>query len=406
MANSYLYPGVYIEEISARARSIEAVGTNVAAFLGEAPRADVDENQIVWINNWTEFCRHFVDLPEEPESTSEEKTVTESETTNQKEFRSTPLSHAVCGFFLNGGGRCCVINVGKDGPLTGNGDVRNGLDLLELTDEVSIVAAPGRTDSASHDQLISHCEKMRNRIAILDPPDQVTSISDLAGELRPRESDLGFGAFYFPNILVQDPLDPKRPHVSVSPSGHIAGIYARTDACRGVHKAPANEPIRGAFDVSYRLTHDEQDILNPNGVNCIRLFPHEGVVVYGARTIAAQNSEWRYLNVRRLLIMIEESISRSTRWAVFEPNDAKLWDALRRDVNAFLTTIWRQGALMGATVEEAFFVKCDGETNQKYDIDQGRINIIVGVAPVKPAEFVIFQISQNAADIELDSKPE
>jgi phage tail sheath protein FI len=172
---------------------------------------------------------------------------------------------------------------------------------------------------------------------------------------------------------------------------------------RGVHKAPANELIRGALDVSYRLTREEQGTLNPNGVNCIRFFPGEGIRVYGARTVASSSSEWRYLNVRRLLNMIEESISRSTRWAVFEPNDPTLWKALRRDVGAFLASIWRQGALMGSSADEAFFVKCDEETNPRDEIDQGRVHILIGVAPVKPAEFVIFRIGQSAAGAETES---
>lgn len=418
-----MYPGVYIEEVSSGTRPIEAVGTSTAAFVGEAPSADQHVNQLVWINNWTEFSRKFM-RPGEPPPV-ETEVPAKAEDTEDKEDeakappparvktrvrpatavapRSNALSHAVYGFFLNGGGRCCVVNVGRNGSLVGTGQTRQGLDLLEETDEVSIVAAPGRSDSKSYDQLLSHCEKMKNRVAVLDPPAQVTSIDALAGSARPRVSDGGFGAFYFPQILVADPLAPNDPPVAVAPSGHVAGIYARTDATRGVHKAPANELIRGALDVSYRLTREEQGALNPNGVNCIRLFPGEGIRVYGARTVAASSSEWRYVNVRRLLNMIEESIARNTRWAVFEPNDRTLWKALRRDVGAFLTSIWRQGALMGSSPEEAFFVKCDDETNPQEEIDQGRVIILIGVAPVKPAEFVIFRIGQSAAGAETES---
>ena len=178
---------------------------------------------------------------------------------------------------------------------------------------------------------------------------------------RPRESDGGYGAFYFPGITTADPITGEL--VDVPPSGHIAGIWARNDALRGVHKAPANETVRGALNVTQRLTFEEQGVLNPAGVNCIRYFPREGIRVWGARTLADAASEWRYLNVRRLFNMIEESIAEATRWIVFEPNDRTLWKSIRRDVGAFLTRVWRDGALMGRTAEQAFFVKCDEETN-------------------------------------------
>jgi phage tail sheath protein FI len=174
----------------------------------------------------------------------------------------------------------------------------------------------------------------------------------------------------------------------------MAGIWARSDATRGVHKAPANEPIRGALNLTYRLTAAEQGELNLAGVNCFRFFEREGIKVWGARTLAASSSEWRYLNVRRLFIMVEKSISRSTNWIVFEPNDRTLWKSIRRDASAFLTYLWRTGALMGRTPASAFFVKCDEETNPPDVIDLGLVVTIIGIAPVKPAEFVVFRISQ------------
>jgi phage tail sheath protein FI len=164
-----------------------------------------------------------------------------------------------------------------------------------------------------------------------------------------------------------------------------------------VHKAPANEPIRGAVDVSYRVTDAEQSALNPAGVNCIRYFPTEGILLWGARTVAEAANEYRYLNVRRLFNMIEKSISRSTHWVVFEPNDMGLWKAIRRDVRAFLTLVWRDGALMGTSPEEAFFVKCDAETNPPEVVDAGMVITLIGIAPVKPAEFIIFRIGQHAS---------
>ena len=191
-----------------------------------------------------------------------------------------------------------------------------------------------------------------------------------------------------------------RTQSAVPPSGHVAGIWARTDATRGVHKAPANETIRGALDVTYRVTREEQGELNQAGVNCIRFFAREGIRVWGARTLAASSSEWRYLNVRRLFNMIEESIADNTRWIVFEPNDYTLWKSIRRDISAFLTNLWRDGALMGRTPEEAFFVKCDEETNPPEVIDAGMVVILIGIAPVKPAEFIVFRISQHRSGAE------
>jgi uncharacterized protein len=406
VATSYQAPGVYIEEVPSGARPIEAVGTSTAAFVGKAPNEDALVNQVTAINNWTEFLKNY----------------------SKPDSGGTPLAQAVYGFFLNGGRLCYVVNVGKDNLIVGDAKKPRGLDVLKTIDEVAIVAAPGYAEPQYWDAILSHCENKKDRVAILDCPEQVANIDLLtqvgtakspgkgkppegelttaeANGLRPRQSDGGYGAFYFPWIEVTDAFDPRRT-ISVPPSGHIAGIYARTDAMRGVHKAPANETVRGAVDVKYRVTSEDQAKLNPKGVNCIRFFSTEGIRVWGARTLAASASEWRYINVRRLFNMIEESISISTGWVVFEPNDTSLWKSIRRDVSAFLKLIWRQGALAGATPEQAFFVKCDEETNPQEEIDAGRVNILIGIAPVKPAEFVIFKIGQSAAGSEVSTQGE
>ncbi len=421
---TYLAPDIYVEEVPGGGRPIEAVGTSTAGFIGVAPDPNAPVNVAMAINNWTQFVNTFA-----VGSTA-----------------STPLAHAVYGFFQNGGSRCYVCNVGAGGAITGGGRTRSGLDLFEAIDEIAIVAAPGYTDAASYDALLTHCERLKDRVAILDAPPDVTNIDDLtqvatpkakksggggtppagggtpadggAGSppaapaaggdqtgLRARQSDGGYGAYYFPNILVRDPLATTNDLVSVPPSGHMAGIWARSDATRGVHKAPANETVRGALDVTYRLTRDEQGELNQAGVNCIRFFVREGIRVWGARTLAASASEWRYLNVRRLFNMIEESIADNTRWIVFEPNDRTLWKSIRRDVSAFLTRIWRDGALLGQTPEQAFFVKCDEETNTPDIIDAGMVVILIGIAPVKPAEFIIFRISQWAGAVSTQTAP-
>jgi hypothetical protein len=198
---------------------------------------------------------------------------------------------------------------------------------------------------------------------------------------------------YYPWIEVMDPITNKL--VAIPPSGHVAGIWARNDNTRGVHKAPANEVVLGAVGLKYQTTKGEQDTLNPNGVNCIRAFPGRGIRVWGARTLTSDPA-WRYINVRRLFNYVEKSIENGTQWVVFEPNDRQLWARVRRDVSSFLKTVWRDGALFGSSPDEAFYVKCDDELNPPESRDMGRLIIEIGMAPVKPAEFVIFRISQWA----------
>lgn len=388
-------------------RPIAAAGASTAALVGVAPDAGAHLNVPFACNSWSQFVREFA--PEGPASTA--------------------LAQAVFGFFMNGGSRCYVLNVGKGGSIAGEPRKRTGLYALEAIDEVAIVAAPGYTGIADYEALLSHCEGLGDRVAILDAPLEVDNVDALkkvgtaaapagpAGEeakkedpkkadgkgLRPRNSDRGFGALYFPWIVAPDPLDPSAGAKSVPPSGHIAGIYARTDATRGVHKAPANEPVRGAVGLTYRVTRAEQGELNSAGVNCIRFFPDAGIRVWGARTLAEEASEWRYINVRRLFNVVEESIARGTRWTVFEPNDFSLWQSVTRDVGAFLTLLWRDGALVGSTPAEAFFVKCDAETNPPEVVDAGRLVIEVGIAPVKPAEFIIFRIGQWSGGSEVET---
>ena len=409
---TYSTPGVYIQEVSGGTRPIQGVGTETAAFLGVPPLRGAHLDKVVAINNREHFRAQFCGDATE----------------------ATPLAHAVFGFFLNGGQRCYVVNVGEGGSLSGgSGNKKRGLDLLEAIDEVAIVAAPGYTDYASYDAVLSHCERMEDRVAVLDAPEDVDDIDRLkesgsapappprrprregaeegaeapasppAAGLRCRDSPRGFGALYFPWITVADPLSPSRL-VNCPPSGHMAGIYARVDSQRGVHKAPANEVINGALNLTYRLTNAEQGGLNDRGINCLRFFQREGFRVWGARTLADAASEWRYLNVRRLFNMVEESIAKGTRWVVFEPNDRSLWKSIERDVRAFLLQLWRDGALMGATPDQAFFVLCNEETNPPESIDQGRVVVRVGLAPVKPAEFVIFQIGQTAAGSQIESE--
>jgi phage tail sheath protein FI len=279
--------------------------------------------------------------------------------------------------------------------FTGEGDPppapgeRRGLAALTEIDEISIVCVPNENDfEGLTDRLVAYCELLKSRFAILQAP---MSPPQGLGEFTPSGGDSKYAAFYYPWLKVID--GQTDTEVLVPPGGHIAGIYARSDIDRGVHKAPANEVVRGIVGLQFTLTTGDQELLNPRGINCIRPLPGRGIRVWGARTISSDPS-WRYVNVRRLFIYLEESIRHGTQWVVFEPNNEQLWDRVRQTCTDFLTTVWRDGALMGRTREEAFFVKCDRTTMTEQEIETGRIIIVIGVAPVRPAEFVIFRISQ------------
>ncbi len=279
----------------------------------------------------------------------------------------------------------------KQGAGTIEPGGRQGLLALNDVDEVAILYAPDATGVTGGlpGALIGACETLKDRFAIIDAPRGVSTMDNL----KPRDTyqPSMYAAFYYPWIKVYDPLT--KLYKTVPPGGYVAGIYARSDIERGVHKAPANEKVRGVKDLEFHIGKGEQDILNPRGVNCIRAFSGRGIRVWGARTLSS-NTLWKYINVRRLFIFIEESIEKGTQWVVFEPNDQKLWARVKQTVTQFLTGVWKGGALMGNTPEEAFFVKCDRSTMTQDDIDNGRLIIIIGVAPVKPAEFVIFRIAQ------------
>ncbi|MDF2732245.1 MAG: Phage tail sheath protein, partial [Desertimonas sp.] len=203
--------------------------------------------------------------------------------------------------------------------------------------------------------------------------------------------DSKYATMYWPWVKVMDPIQGKG--IFVPPGGSVAGVWARNDDTRGVHKAPANEVIRGAMSLELNITKGEHDQLNPDGINCIRSFPGQGIRIWGARTLSS-DPEWRYLNVRRLFNFVESSILGGTNWVVFEPNDMKLWDSVTRTVTMFLRRVWRDGALFGRSQAEAFFVKCDAENNPPENRDVGILTVEIGIAPVKPAEFVVFRISQ------------
>ena len=292
--------------------------------------------------------------------------------------------------------------IGQDDPEPDN---RTGLQSLRNVEEVSIVGCPGRTRPAIQGALIDHCELMRYRFAVLDgelpPNDTLANIQN-----QRQQFDTKYAALYHPWLLVPDPFPSNLANIEnvfLPPSGHVLGIYARTDIERGVHKAPANEVVRGILGLQRTLNKEQQDILNPFpvNINVIRDFRdnNRGIRVWGGRVITS-DSDWKYVNVRRLLIFIENSIDRGLQWVVFEPNAEPLWARVRRTISNFLTVVWRNGALEGTKKEEAFFVKCDRTTMTQTDIDSGRLIVVIGVAPVKPAEFVIIRIGLFTAHAE------
>jgi phage tail sheath protein FI len=289
------------------------------------------------------------------------------------------------------------------------GPKTTGLVSFEGLDEISIVAAPGYSyqseglDEAGNDRrasqivqnLLTHVEKMRYRVAVLDSPNDfvLSEVRNFRGKF-----DSKYAALYYPWVTVLDPNDPDgRREIELPPSGFVTGIYARNDAERGVFKAPANEVVRGAIGFELLLNKSQQDILNPEGINCFRFFEGRGFRLWGARTISS-DPEWKYISVRRYFAYLEHSVDKGTQWAVFENNNEALWANIRRTVEDFLFNEWRGGALMGTKPEEAFFVRCDRSTMTQNDLDNGRLICLVGVAVVKPAEFVIFRIGQWTAD--------
>lgn len=279
--------------------------------------------------------------------------------------------------------------IGKD---DGPGE-RTGIQaFLDITD-VNIMAVPGISSLNVQLSLVNHCENLSSRFAVIDMPLRDKSVPDV---LKFRDSfDSDYCALYHPWIKTFDPLDKK--DIFIPPSGSVMGIFARSDNSRGVHKAPANEVVANCTGLSVNYSVGEQDLLNPKGVNLIRKFPGAGIRVWGART-ASSKPLWKYVNVRRLFIYLEESIKNNTSWVVFEPNEAGLWSRVKRTIELFLENVWRSGGLAGGSTSDAFFVDIGPNTMTKEDIDMGRLICVIGVAPVKPAEFVIFRITQKTGE--------
>ncbi|KJK59270.1 phage tail sheath family protein [Saccharothrix sp. ST-888] len=313
------------------------------------------------------------------------------------------------GAYLSGGGP--GQDIGPDELLGHPADPDSihtpatGLEALGEIDDIAVVATPDSVSLGPDAQLtavqnlIGHCERLRYRMAVVDPP-----LGSSISEVRRFRSqfDTSYAALYYPWVRIVDPTrrpDPSAPQplLDVPPSGYVAGVYARSDIERGVHKAPANEVVLGITDFTTNVTYDRQAVLNPEGINALRFFEGRARRIWGARTMSS-DPEWKYVNVRRLFLYLEHSIDKSTQWAVFEPNNERLWASVRQSVEDFLLATWKTGALMGTKPEEAYFVRCDRTTMTQNDLDNGRLICLIGVAPTYPAEFVIFRIGQFTAD--------
>jgi hypothetical protein len=290
------------------------------------------------------------------------------------------------------------------------GDIleRTGIEGLAELDDISIVCVPDLMTKmpgqkkldlgmvkAVQTAIIAHCEGLGDRVAVLDTPPDLNAQEVKEWRMNVTGFDTSYAAMYYPWIEVMDAATNQL--IMMPPSGHVAGVWARTDNTRGVHKAPANEVIMGCTKLAYNVTKGEQDTLNPIGVNCIRFFPGMGYRIWGARTLSS-DAAWRYIPVRRLFNMVEQTLRISTMWAVFEPNDQFLWSRLRRDVSNFLLGLYGQGMLFGANAGQAFYVKCDEELNPAHVRDLGQLFVEIGISPVKPAEFIIFRIGQWSGD--------
>ncbi|GAA5156633.1 phage tail sheath family protein [Nocardioides marinquilinus] len=293
--------------------------------------------------------------------------------------------------------------------FAGSESARNGINGLAVAEDVTMVIVPDLITAATKEDgsvdlglwkavqtaLISHCEQNGNRMAVLDSPPGMNpqQIKEWRSEVAMYDS--AYAALYYPWVKVENPIGVDGDtEILIPPSGHIAGVWARTDDTRGVWKAPANDTMRGVLDIERSVTQNEQSLLNPIGINCIRPFGTRGIRIWGARTLSS-DTDWNYINVRRLFNMVESTILEGTQYAVFEPNDISLWEGVNRTVSGFLRGLWTAGALTGVSADEAFYVKCDAETNPPESVDAGLLVVEVGIAPVKPAEFVVFRISQK-----------
>jgi len=380
-----------VEEVPPLARPIAGVGTSTAALIGimDGVADPSILGTAVRLSAWQQFQDKFGPVIADPNGPQD--VIAKAVKDHLFKADNRVLSLAVFGFFDNGGTECYVVAVAK---ATGLGSLTDPLKQIAPIDEVAIVAAPGVTAASPKAELVEHCSKLDDRFAVLDGLDVATATpAAVNGAAVGAGRELTYAGMYYPWIKLQDPLDPTKM-IAQPPSGHIAGLYARVDSTRGVFKAPANETVIGARDVTQKLTKGDRETLNKGGINVIRDFG-SSILVFGARTLgSAANTDFRYVSTRRYMNFLKESIDEGTQFVVFEPNSPALWQRVIRSVSDFLYNQWRDGALFGETPKQAFFVKCDADTNPASQRDLGILVTEIGVAIVKPAEFVVFRIQQ------------
>ena len=391
-----------------RVKAIEAgpAGNDLSVEVAAAGDGAPDDTFKIIVKRGNKVEETFEGLSTKRGRTNAVQTVNaQSKLIRLEEATSGPIERVAPGTVnLSGGAPASATPASLSAEdYVGDSADRTGFGGLEAIDNVTMVSVPDLMSAYQQGlidlegvqtvqlAMIAHCELMNDRVAILDPPPGLN-----AQQIREwRQEKAGYdskqAALYWPWIKVFDPATGQ--NIFVPPSGHMGGVWARNDDTRGVHKAPANEVIRGAVSLEINITKGEHDTLNPVGVNCIRAFPGRGIRIWGARTLSSDPA-WRYLNVRRLFNFLEKSILNGTDWVVFEPNDEALWAKIRRTISSFLVMQWRAGALFGASPSDSYYVKCDSETNPSEGIDLGQVVCEIGVAPVKPAEFVIFRLSQ------------
>jgi uncharacterized protein len=401
------YPGVYVDEVSGGIHPIAGVPTSITAFVGWASKGPLDEpTRIV---SFADYERVFGGL-----------------------CGLSTMSYAVQHFFLNGGSEALVVRVGSatglsrnkrgaTSAINGNAKKKTGLHSLNEAHFFNLLCIPPpvlvRSDGTVIEEDVQNATwsmaarlcRDRRAFLLVDAPRNWTATTALTGIGAFSAIGREDAAIYFPRLRVADPLQ-KNKLANFAPSGVVAGIISRTDAQRGVWKAPAGTEAsaNGVSGLSINgvpatVTDAENGVLNPLGINCLRAFPASGLVVWGARTLAGSDviaSEWKYIPVRRTALYIEESLDQGTKWVVFERNDETLWAQIRLNVGAFMQNLFQRGAFQGQTPKDAYFVKCDSETTTRNDIDSGVVNILVGFAPLKPAEFVVLKLQQTAGQIQ------
>lgn len=386
---------------------IDAFGGTAAKVAGGLTRFAVGPSKVTNPTQFNNFMRKFFEtLQVELYGDTALKADPEKLEAAYLKFLNVPevfnFVMSVSGFFKNGGAIAYpYLLCAEDSsvPLVNPSRPRDGLGAFDdIENDLQILCGPGLSFNQQK-EVLEYCEQRSDVFAIVDGPKDRMQGEDIEKNGLLPSSDRGYGAMYVPWLTVSNPFQDKDKsfpsEVVIPPSGFMAGVFARVDGQRGVHKAPANETVAGITGLAYTINAREQAAYNVRGINCIRDFGGRGVRIWGARTLATlANPSWKYINVRRLFIMVEKTIQLGSQWAVFEPNDSKLWARVKRNIWAFLNRVYLSGALVGNTAEQAFYVKCDEETNPKDEVDAGYLNIEIGIAPVKPAEFVVFRIGQ------------